>query len=425
MGRSAAARWAGGRSDPVPRAAARIGGKQHAGKPHGGGHGCARIDKRLPTYSDWPRVHSRIESSKKLEARVKSMVSKLTPGGEDRPDDAAGDRRHHPGRGPAVPHRLRAQRRRLVARREQARHAGRLARSWPTRTGRPPRPATPLGVPAIWGIDAVHGNSNVFGATLFPHNIGLGAAHDPCLVRDVAGRHGPRRARHRPGLGVRADARRRPRRPLGPHLRGLLRGPADHARLRLRGDEGPAGRRPRRHRLERRDRHRQALHRRRRHRGRQGPGRQPVVRAGDDQHPRPGLLRRAGRRLPERDDLVQLVDQRGARDRRGQAPRQPQGDHGDPQGQDGLRRPRRLRLERHRPGHGLHERELPAGHQRRHGRRDGAERLEGVHHQHRRAGRGGRDPDVADRRRGDAHPAREAAHRPAGPAQAVEAPLRA
>ena len=46
-------------------------------------------------------------------------------------------------------------------------------------------------IPVIWGIDAVHGNNNVFGATLFPHNIGLGAAHDPCLVRDV-GRRRPR-----------------------------------------------------------------------------------------------------------------------------------------------------------------------------------------------------------------------------------------
>src|SRR3546814_5763059 len=33
-------------------------------------------------------------------------------------------------------------------------------------------------VPVIWGTDAVHGHSNVIGATLFPHNIGLGAAHD-------------------------------------------------------------------------------------------------------------------------------------------------------------------------------------------------------------------------------------------------------
>jgi beta-glucosidase len=43
-----------------------------------------------------------------------------------------------------------------------------------------------VAIPIMWGIDAVHGNSNVFGATLFPHNIGLGAARDPCLVRRIA-----------------------------------------------------------------------------------------------------------------------------------------------------------------------------------------------------------------------------------------------
>lgn len=37
-------------------------------------------------------------------------------------------------------------------------------------------------VPLIWGIDAVHGNNNVVGATTYPHNIGLGAAHDPDLT---------------------------------------------------------------------------------------------------------------------------------------------------------------------------------------------------------------------------------------------------
>jgi beta-glucosidase len=40
-------------------------------------------------------------------------------------------------------------------------------------------------VPVVWGIDAIHGNSNVFGATLFPHNIGLGAAHDPKLAYEI------------------------------------------------------------------------------------------------------------------------------------------------------------------------------------------------------------------------------------------------
>ncbi|GAB3369972.1 glycoside hydrolase family 3 protein [Massilia agri] len=40
-------------------------------------------------------------------------------------------------------------------------------------------------VPVIWGTDAVHGHNNVFGATLFPHNIGLGAARNPKLLEEI------------------------------------------------------------------------------------------------------------------------------------------------------------------------------------------------------------------------------------------------
>lgn len=40
-------------------------------------------------------------------------------------------------------------------------------------------------IPVIWGSDAVHGHNNVVGATLFPHNIGLGAARNPDLVRRI------------------------------------------------------------------------------------------------------------------------------------------------------------------------------------------------------------------------------------------------
>ncbi|KAF1717011.1 beta-glucosidase [Pseudoxanthomonas yeongjuensis] len=40
-------------------------------------------------------------------------------------------------------------------------------------------------IPVIWGTDAVHGHNNVYGATLFPHNIGLGAAHDPELIERI------------------------------------------------------------------------------------------------------------------------------------------------------------------------------------------------------------------------------------------------
>ncbi|MGK7295053.1 MAG: glycoside hydrolase family 3 N-terminal domain-containing protein [Candidatus Wenzhouxiangella sp. M2_3B_020] len=40
-------------------------------------------------------------------------------------------------------------------------------------------------IPLLWGTDAVHGHNNVFGATVFPHNIGLGATRDADLVREI------------------------------------------------------------------------------------------------------------------------------------------------------------------------------------------------------------------------------------------------
>src|SRR3954469_20321795 len=42
------------------------------------------------------------------------------------------------------------------------------------------------GIPTIWGIDAMHGHSNIVGAVLFPHNVGLGATHNPKLLGDIA-----------------------------------------------------------------------------------------------------------------------------------------------------------------------------------------------------------------------------------------------
>lgn len=43
-----------------------------------------------------------------------------------------------------------------------------------------------VAIPLLWGTDAVHGHNNVMGATLFPHNIGLGATRNPELVRAIA-----------------------------------------------------------------------------------------------------------------------------------------------------------------------------------------------------------------------------------------------
>jgi beta-glucosidase len=54
-----------------------------------------------------------------------------------------------------------------------------------TSSFRPKALATRLGVPLIVGIDAVHGNAKVAGATVFPHGIGLGCARDASLVTAV------------------------------------------------------------------------------------------------------------------------------------------------------------------------------------------------------------------------------------------------
>ena len=44
---------------------------------------------------------------------------------------------------------------------------------------------TRLGIPLLYGVDAVHGHNNVIGATIFPHNVGLGATHNPALLYEI------------------------------------------------------------------------------------------------------------------------------------------------------------------------------------------------------------------------------------------------
>src|SRR5450759_1590437 len=44
---------------------------------------------------------------------------------------------------------------------------------------------TRLKIPLLYGVDAVHGHNNIDGAVVFPHNIGLGATHNPALVEQA------------------------------------------------------------------------------------------------------------------------------------------------------------------------------------------------------------------------------------------------
>jgi len=43
--------------------------------------------------------------------------------------------------------------------------------------------STRLGIPIFWGTDAVHGNALVRGATMFPHNIGMGCTRNLSWLR--------------------------------------------------------------------------------------------------------------------------------------------------------------------------------------------------------------------------------------------------
>ena len=43
-----------------------------------------------------------------------------------------------------------------------------------------------LAIPLLYGVDAIHGHANVLGATVFPHNIGLGACDEPELIERIA-----------------------------------------------------------------------------------------------------------------------------------------------------------------------------------------------------------------------------------------------
>ncbi len=74
------------------------------------------------------------------------------------------------------------------------------------------------GIPSMWGIDAMHGHSNIITATLFPHNVGLGAMRDPALVEAIGKATAEENPRHWPRVDLRAHTHRAAGHALGPQL---------------------------------------------------------------------------------------------------------------------------------------------------------------------------------------------------------------
>ena len=305
--------------------------------------------------------------------------------GEGRPDDPGRHRLDH-ARGPA----------RLSARARSWPAAAR--RRWTRPTARPPRPGSPprapsarsrssrqpgrTHIPLIFGIDAVHGNANVVGATIFPHNIGLGAMHDPALMTQIGAATAEETAAagidwaFGPTLAVPHDDR------WGRTYEGYSEDPeivASYAGAMVEGLQGapgkgthPAG--PCRG-------QRQAFPRRRRHRSAASTRATPQISESE-------LIRIHAPGYPPAIDAGamtrdgQLLELERREDARQQEPADRRAE-----GPDGLRRLRRRRLERARPGAGLHQRRLPGRVQRRARHGDGARQLEGAVRQHRRRGR--------------------------------------
>jgi beta-glucosidase len=163
-----------------------VAGDQRAQARESDDERCGDVPSLPPPTADWPRIRSEIRRDPFTEATVALMVSRMTLAEK-------------------VGQMTQAEIQSITPAEVRQYHIGSVLNgggSWPNND----KHATPsawlaladaywdaalaadgaVKIPIMWGIDAVHGNSNVFGATLFPHNIGLGAARDPCLVRRIA-----------------------------------------------------------------------------------------------------------------------------------------------------------------------------------------------------------------------------------------------
>ena len=269
---------------------------------------------------------------------------------------------------------------------------------------------TRLKIPILFGVDAVHGHSNVVGATIFPHNVGLGATRNAKLVEEVH-RLTAKEVRatgiqwtFAPCVTVPQDIR------WGRTYEGFSEDPALVAELgeaAVRGLQGTSLADPLR-----------VLACAKHWIGDGGtvwgtgkpdgrtaapsarPGRRDAVRSRPAEAARPGLRHGPQGRRRHDHAVLQLVERREGVRQRAAADR-------PPEEADGLRGLPDLRLQRHR----RHPRRLPQRHQdvgqRRHGHDDGAVEVQGVLHDAQEPGRGEGSADGAHRRRRAPHPARE------------------
>lgn len=142
----------------------------------------------MPYFDHWPTIQSAIPHSDEVEAFVKTILSQMTlaekvgqmiqPDIRDVTPEEAGQYKLGSilnGGGAWVDDNKQASAKDWVALLDRYWQA--LEDAYADR---------PFRVPYLWGTDAVHGHNNIYRATVFPHNIGLGAANDVDLIHRIA-----------------------------------------------------------------------------------------------------------------------------------------------------------------------------------------------------------------------------------------------
>ena len=140
-----------------------------------------------PYFSDWPRIDSAIAKDASIEQQVAKIVSQMTI------EEKVGQMIQPELRGVTaqeiIDYKIGSILNGGGAWPNENKHA--TARDWVEKADEfwlateEAFQDRPFRIPFMWATDAVHGHNNVFGATVFPHNIGLGCARDPELIGSI------------------------------------------------------------------------------------------------------------------------------------------------------------------------------------------------------------------------------------------------
>jgi beta-glucosidase len=149
--------------------------------------GCTTAGRDAPTDpSRWPAVHSRVAQDPRTEARITAMLSEMSV--EEKVAQIV-----QPDISSITPEEYRRYRFGSILAGGNSSPGGNErapAREWLELADRfwdasMDGPRDRIQIPVMFGIDAVHGHANIVGATIFPHNIGLGATRNRELIRRI------------------------------------------------------------------------------------------------------------------------------------------------------------------------------------------------------------------------------------------------